>query len=40
MKNKRISQIKKSRMLEKIALADKALNEGSKDDLTLYNMLG
>ena len=32
------TEIKKARMIEKIAYCDKCLNEGAKDDLQLYNL--
>ena len=38
IEKKNISEIKKARILEKIALCDKGLNEGGKEDLQIYEL--
>ncbi len=36
--NNSISEIKKARILEKIAICDKSLNEGGKEDLQIFEL--
>lgn len=38
MASTRLSDLKKARIAEKIGVCDKAINEGARDDIQIYNM--
>ena len=38
LKNNKIPDLKRARIFEKIAVCDKQIREGSKDELSLYEL--